>query len=283
MRTGRSAREPLGKKQNAADVLSLRNLLHAAILVEEARDGVDHILTDSFEQEMSRLGEIGKNRSDRHGKGPWRHHDRRWPPFRVCFPMLKTFVCIEIVAHRIGAFRPIFMKDEFPKPRVAFELQAKQVFGFAFMPVCRRSMNKAADGRHCGRNRIEFGFDVNPRRVRALVKNIQERPAIVGQLFNDQGRERKTQIAAEPLANLDQLIAPAIQPTNSPMLIKCGGDPALPYIVAQCSEIFGSPRIFGDRLEHFHDHLTSHGGRRHLQQMLQRSGHIDPLLCTMPV
>jgi hypothetical protein len=83
------------------------------------------------------------------------------------------------------------MKDEFPKPRVAFELKP----------------NRSSASRSC------------------------------------QGRERKIQIAAEPLANLDQLIAPAIQPTNSPMLIRCGGDPALHTLLhsaAKFSEVRAS-------------------------------------------
>ena len=103
---------------------------------------------------------------------------------------------------------------------MALEGQAKQVFGLSLVPVGRRSMDQATDGRHLCRARIELEFEMHPRRGSILVENIDKRQAGGRHLFDHQSGERKAEIAHEPLANLDEVIGPACEPANPPIVVE---------------------------------------------------------------
>ena len=69
-------REALGEEQGVFRRLPFGDLLDAAVLVEEARQGDDHVLADGLEQEVRGFREIGVHRPDRHGEGARRLDDR---------------------------------------------------------------------------------------------------------------------------------------------------------------------------------------------------------------
>ena len=163
VRESGGARESLGEQKRAIGRLSLRDLLDAAILVEETRNGADDVLAHGFEQKVGGLGEIGKYRADRHGERARCGNDRRRLPFRIERPVLQPLLGVKAPAHRIDAFRPVLVQHEFTESRMTLEGQSKQIFHLAFVPVERRTVNEAGngwDGRYAG---IEYAPQRGPR------------------------------------------------------------------------------------------------------------------------
>ena len=63
MGKGRGGGETLGEQQALINVLSLGGFFNPPVLIEESREGANHVLTHGFEQEVDGLGQR-RNRSD---------------------------------------------------------------------------------------------------------------------------------------------------------------------------------------------------------------------------
>ena len=107
------AGEAFRKEQGPVYRLSLNDLLDAAIFVKESRNRMNDILAHGLEQKMCGLGEVREHWADRHRETSRSFDDRRRPPCRLRFTGFEPLSHVEVSAHRIGAFRPVFVQNEF--------------------------------------------------------------------------------------------------------------------------------------------------------------------------
>ncbi len=205
-----------------------------------------------LEQKMGGLGEIREYRPDRHREGAGGGHDRRRLPFRIQRPVLKLLPRIEAPAHRIHAFGPVLVQNEFAEPGMTLESQPEQILDFAFVPVDRRAMHQATDGGHRRDARVELELDVHPWRIGVLVEHVDERPARSRPLFDDQRSERKNEIPTKPLADFDQVIERALEPANPRGMIERGDNPSFPQASAELGKISRPGAVFTKAIEHCH-------------------------------
>ena len=152
----------------------------------------------------------------------------------------KRCPAVEIPAHRIDAFGPVLVQDEFAEPRMAFEMQSEQILDFPFVPVERRTVDKIDDRRHGRTIGVEFKLDMDPRRFGILVEDVDQRPACVRRLFDDERRECKIEVAREPLADVAQLGGSAFDTASTLCFVKRRDNVSLPAAATELREC--SPR-----------------------------------------
>ena len=112
----RYAGKPFGQQQGAIGFLPLGDLFDTSIFVKESRNRADDVLAHCLEQEMGGLGKIREYGADRHREGAGRGHNRRRLPSRVRRAKAHPLRRIETSAHRVDAFGPILVQDEFAEP-----------------------------------------------------------------------------------------------------------------------------------------------------------------------
>ena len=93
---------------------------------------------------MGGLGKVREYRADRHREGAGRAHDGWRLPPRIRHAKGHPLRRVEATPHRVDAFGPILVQDEFAEPRVALEGQPEQILRFALVPIEGRSMDKPA-------------------------------------------------------------------------------------------------------------------------------------------
>ena len=144
------------------------------------------------------------------------------------------------------------MQNEFAEPRVALEGQPEQILSLTLVPVGGRTTDEPADRRRrCGA-RVERDIDINPRCVNIPVENISKRPS-ARPLLDDQRGEYKTEMLAEPLTHVDQIIAAALETETPACRDRTWRQPALSTRGWRILRgALGARSIFHGRFEHRH-------------------------------
>ena len=146
MSKGRRRRKPFRQQQDFVHRFAFGELLDGAPFVEQARRRADDVFADGFEQEMHRLRHAGVFRANGHDERARFLNDAPRPPVGVRFAMAHGRLRIEMAAHRLDVFLPgIVVQDEIAEARMTFKVQAKQILGFALVPV--RRVNEFDDAR----------------------------------------------------------------------------------------------------------------------------------------
>ena len=190
-------RETLGKQQHIQNRFPLGDLLHGPIVIKQPRDGSNDIFANRFEQKMNGLADATfVHRSNRHRKGPRvLNHQHGTPVFLgALFEMHLSGV--ERFSHWNEPFLPdLIVENEVAEPGMFLELEAKQVFRFALVPI--GGIDWHADAGHGPGIQGQTQNAVNPAGAR-IQENVAEVPLVA--LLDNQAAKRTAGFRKKELA-----------------------------------------------------------------------------------
>ena len=109
---------------------------------------------------------------------------------------------IEMAAHRLDAFLPgVVVQDEIAEAWMSLKMQAEQILGFAFVPVC--CVNKLDDARKGFFGERRSDQHMHPTGVAFAVKGVTQLPFACAFLDNQAG-ETEIPFKKKPSAKLRQ-------------------------------------------------------------------------------
>ena len=135
---------------------SLESLLRSLVDVEQPKLEVQDGFAGHAKPKMPGLDDAGVNRSDRHLEHTLAGHGSEWMEFSG--DARHDAIIRKVLAERPRSVRPIVMKRDTCRIRMALGDEAEEIHDLAFEPVRRRMLRR--DRRVGGRRRINRRRDV---------------------------------------------------------------------------------------------------------------------------